>query len=167
MVLIKFLLDTGAGLNLKNANCIRQGWVSQIKRTSLSRLRTATRELVYPDGIIQLHSYLGDQRARVWFYIVPNLVVDLLLGTPIIDRFIRGIFPADRKIVCWHSQPVAIPETPKRPADKIPTCALLHATTERNVDWADNLLDCSHPVPVAWQLELRNNLLTHQTPRIV
>lgn len=38
----------------------------------------------------------------------PHIAVNILLGTSFIDRFIREIFPAKRKAVLWHSNPVAI-----------------------------------------------------------
>lgn len=37
----------------------------------------------------------------------PNLAVDILFGTFIVDRFMRGIFPVKRKVVPCHSQLVA------------------------------------------------------------
>lgn len=40
-----------------------------------------------------------DFHVKVWFCIVKNLAVDLLLSTPFIDRSIRGIYLAREK---WY-----------------------------------------------------------------
>lgn len=34
----------------------------------------------------------------------------ILIGTPFIDRFVRGKFPAERKVMPWPSPPVTILE---------------------------------------------------------
>lgn len=59
-------------------------------------------------GTILLHDRLGDLCARVWFGIVPNLAVGMLLGTYFLVHCIRGIFQVEGKVVPWHSHPVAI-----------------------------------------------------------
>lgn len=51
---------------------------------------------------------LGDLRARVWFGIIHNLAVDMLLHTSFIDNFICGIIPAKHEVVPWLSHRVAI-----------------------------------------------------------
>lgn len=38
----------------------------------------------------------------------------MLLEISFIDRFIRGIYPTERKVVPWHSHPVAILDTTQR-----------------------------------------------------
>lgn len=45
---------------------------------------------------------------RVWFGVLENLTVDVLLGPSFIDRYIHGILPSTRKVVPWHSAPVPI-----------------------------------------------------------
>lgn len=60
------------------------------------------------DGTILLYLRLGDLRVHVWFEAVPDLALNLLLGTLLIDRFVRGIIPAEQKLVSWQSHPVAI-----------------------------------------------------------
>lgn len=57
---------------------------------------------------ILLNGCLGDLCIRGWSSIVHNLAVNMLLGTSFIDRFIRRILPAKRKVVLWHSHPVPI-----------------------------------------------------------
>lgn len=104
----KCLLDTATGLNLINANLIHLEWINRVKHTDLPRFRTATKEPIHLQGTILLHHQIGNLNTRVWFSIFPNLAVDLLLGTSFVDRFIRGIFPGERKVEPWHSQPVAI-----------------------------------------------------------
>lgn len=79
-----------------------------IKKRQLPRLRTATKAPILLDGTILLFVKIGELRVRVWFGIVKNLAVDILLGTSFIDRYIQGIFLSERKILPWHSQPVPI-----------------------------------------------------------
>lgn len=40
--------------------------------------------------------------------IVKNLAVPVLLGTSFMDKFVKGIFPAKRRIDTYNSQPVLI-----------------------------------------------------------
>lgn len=47
------------------------------------------------------------------FKIAAQSAVEILLGTDFIDRFIRGVFPSELKIVHWHSRPVATTPEPK------------------------------------------------------
>lgn len=53
-----------------------------------------------------LHLRMGESRTRANFGIASELVVPILLGTTYIDRFIRSIHPAERKIVPYHYPPV-------------------------------------------------------------
>lgn len=47
-------------------------------------------------------------KVRVWFVIINVLAVSEILGTSFIDRFIKSIFPAERKIVRHYSRAIEI-----------------------------------------------------------
>lgn len=150
------LLDTGADLNLVNASMIPPQWAARIKRQNLPRLRTATKEPLALDGTIILHLRLGDLRVRVCFGVVPNLVVDFLLGTSFSDRFIRGIFPSERKIVPWHSHPVTILAS-QRPSATTATNNAISAIEDTSLDQAVTNDQVTHPILVARQMVIPAN----------
>lgn len=104
---VTYLLDTRAGINCKPmihpqycTNCIKRGKMPHLCKRTQEPLRIVE--------TILLHVRLGDLRVEVWFGIVHNLAVDILIGTPFIDCFTRGIFLAECKVVPWHSHPVEI-----------------------------------------------------------
>lgn len=59
------------------------------------------------DGLIFLHLRIGVICICVWPGSGTHLVVGVILNTNFLDRFIRGMFPAERNVVPWHSLPVA------------------------------------------------------------
>lgn len=65
---------------------------------------TATKEPPLPHRLFLRHTRLGDLYTCIEFRVAPHLVLDILLGTSLIDHFIRGILPSVRKTVTWHSQ---------------------------------------------------------------
>lgn len=68
----------------------------------------AGRQAIFVIVIVLLHLYIGDLEVCAWFGAVEILAVSVLLGTSFIDRFIKVIFPGERKIVPHYSKPVAI-----------------------------------------------------------
>lgn len=58
--------------------------------------------------MILLHFRLGEFCTRVWFGIAPHLAVDNLRGVAITGRYIRRIFPAERKVIPWNYHPVVV-----------------------------------------------------------
>lgn len=54
------------------------------------------------DGLILLHLLKGDLFTRVWFGISLYLGMNILYGTLLIDRSIREMFPAERKVGQWY-----------------------------------------------------------------
>lgn len=60
------------------------------------------------ERLIHLLFRIEDLSTRVFSDIVPNLPVNILLGSLFIDHFIRELFPAERKFVPWDSPPVAM-----------------------------------------------------------
>lgn len=71
-------------------------------------LRSETSESVCVLGMIDLHLRMGDCRVGVDVGDVQNPVVLVILGTTFIGRFVKGIFPAKRKVVPYNSKPVLI-----------------------------------------------------------
>lgn len=106
------LLDTGAGINIIRSSLVPTSWFKRIKRDKLPTLQTATKQPLSMDGFILLNLRLGDLNTRIWFGVAPHLALDIFLGTAFIDRFIRSIFPSERKVVPWHSKLVAIMTRP-------------------------------------------------------
>lgn len=49
---------------------------------------------------------------RIHFGVVENLVVDMLLLTPFIKLYTRGIFPVECKLIFWHLNPAAVINSP-------------------------------------------------------
>lgn len=52
--------------------------------------------------------HIGDLRVKIWYGIVENQTVDLLLGTCFRDRFIHEMFSKERREAPWHSDLVHI-----------------------------------------------------------
>lgn len=55
-----------------------------------------------------LHGRVDDLRIREWFGVVGSLAIVLVLETLFIDKYLRGIFPAECKLVPLRSRPVDI-----------------------------------------------------------
>lgn len=67
--------------------------------------------------MILLHIKIGNLRIRVWFGVVANQAVNLFLATSFIEMYIWGLFPAEHKLVSWHSQPLDIIVSNAKTAD--------------------------------------------------
>lgn len=102
------LLDTVAGVKLINFSLINTSWKSRIKLESTSKLRTETRRPVRLDGLNFLHLRIHDISTCVSLGCVPHLAVNIFIGTAIIGRFIREIFPVQRKFVSRQLPPFAL-----------------------------------------------------------
>lgn len=71
-------------------------------------IKSATNvELILSDPII-LSFRIKKSRTRVAFRIVKKEAVPVLFGATFIDRVIRSVHPAERKLVPLHSPPVPI-----------------------------------------------------------
>lgn len=101
-------LNTKADVKLIYPSTLSREWNHCIKRKNLPTICTAAKEPLPLDGLILPPLCLGDLCTRIWFDVALHLTMDILLDTSFIDRFLRGIFPSERKILLWHSQPVAI-----------------------------------------------------------
>lgn len=68
-----------------------------------------------------LYVRMGNSKITVLFAVVRNLAVSLLLGTLFVDKFVKGIFSLEEKIVLYSSKPVSIriiKEQSDEPSDK-------------------------------------------------
>lgn len=102
------LLDTGRGVNIINSRPIQGNCKQKIKNHLTPKFQTAIKEpLTFLETILLL-VHIGTLRDEVWFGLVENLAVDILLGTHYIERYIRRIFPGERKGVPCHSDPIPI-----------------------------------------------------------
>lgn len=101
------LLDTCTEIDLVSKAILKKEGLANIKKCLLQCLHTAAKEPISLDGSI-LFVRIGDWRVRVWFGIVGNLAVEVLIGNLFIDRYIPGNLPSERKLVPRHSSPVPI-----------------------------------------------------------
>lgn len=108
MKLVTIVLDTVAGKHLTDSLFIPSSRKSKIKRISVPSLSTAGRQSISAIGVIMLHFCIGDVMVRAWFGVVDNLAVFVTFRISFIDRFVKGIFPSERKVVPYHSKTVTI-----------------------------------------------------------
>lgn len=92
------LFDTGPGLNIINSYCIKDDWKHEIKCHPTARLQSANNKTTTLLGTVLLIVRIENFLVKVWFRIIENSAADILFGTPFIDRYIRGIFPGNRKL---------------------------------------------------------------------
>lgn len=74
-------------------------WENSAKKESLPIIWPATKPSRQIEDFVMRHLRLGDLYLRVWLGIAQKIVVNMLLATGFIGRFICGIFPSDRKVV--------------------------------------------------------------------
>lgn len=79
-----------------------------MERNKPSTLLPATKQQLPLGGLILLQICLEHLNTQICFGIAPNVAVKILLATTFIGRFIHGIFSAERNVVPWNSQLVAI-----------------------------------------------------------
>lgn len=78
---------------------MRLVWAPLVKRQNFLKLRNADIQPIMVEGAILLQLQISNLRIRVWFGVDEGLTVDLLLCTPFIDRYVQGIFLAERMLV--------------------------------------------------------------------
>lgn len=117
MTQVAVLIDTGAGPSLVSkaflhSTCIS---LSRTERINFLKLGSANKQPLSSKGAVLLHLQMDVLRIRLWFELADNLAEDLLLGTSFVDKYIREVFLAERKLFLWYSQPATVIE----PATKI------------------------------------------------
>lgn len=78
---------------------------------NVPRLHTATNQAITIEDAIPLHICIGNIHVCVWFGIVENLAVDVLVETSFIKGSVRSIFLAEGKVVPRSLHAVAIIKT--------------------------------------------------------
>lgn len=97
----KCLNDMSAGPHLVNESFYHPTWTLRTKRRNMIKLSSANRgPKAHWEWSLQLQ--VSGLLICVQFEVVKNLALYLLLGEPFIHKYIRGIFPAERKKVPWH-----------------------------------------------------------------
>lgn len=79
-----------------------------IRTSHATALRSATSKSVRVLEIITLHVRMDDCRVRVDFGIIRNTSVPILLGTSVINRFVKRVFPAERKVAPYNFRQIPI-----------------------------------------------------------
>lgn len=105
---INIVLYVGAGLHLIDSSYITPAWEKLISPVRDPGLTAADRQEISILEVILLHVRIRDLRIKSWFGIVENLSVSVLLERNFLDRFIKDIFPSERKVVPYHSKMVSI-----------------------------------------------------------
>lgn len=148
------LLDTGAGFDLVDSTDLPSKWTNHINRGKMAHIRTATQDPLRVEKKVIHYLCIGYLCVRVWFVIVHNFAVDILLGTTFINRFKLGVFPAKRIFVQSRYHPVAIilgmqcnQHTHKSTSHVGASLAKPSADDEAN----------SHPVSIARQNRLKSH----------
>lgn len=81
---VKCLTETGAGPNLVNKSFLHSTWMGRIERQHFLKMRSANRQPTSLGELIMFHLRIGDVRIQVWFGVVINLPVYVLLDTSFI-----------------------------------------------------------------------------------
>ena len=102
------VLDTGAGPNLIHVKVLPANWKQYLRPPSGPPLIAANRHRLNAIGEIPLYRLLGEFRAKVHFAVVTDMAVTCILGTTVIDRFVKSILPGPRLIHLHVVPPVAI-----------------------------------------------------------
>lgn len=71
-------------------------------------IRSASDTKLKVSEIITLNICMDESQTRVTFGVVNKLAVPVLLVTKLIDRAIKSIHTAERKIVPHHSSPISV-----------------------------------------------------------
>lgn len=101
------LLDTGAGAIHIRSSMLPPSWKNRIKHENVPQLFIPKKQLLLFDRLILLQFRLAELTKK-WFRVHLHLTEDIPLSTLLIDRFIRGIFLSERRVVSWLSKPVPI-----------------------------------------------------------
>lgn len=102
MITVSIALDMSAGSDFVNRSFIHPTSASRFKFRGFLKSRTAGKLLIRIGDIILLHIQIGSLRKRVWFEVDKDLAVKLLLGLSFIDKYVKGFFPKEPKLMSWH-----------------------------------------------------------------
>lgn len=103
-----FLFDTGAGPNLISKSIVSLSRRGLIQYWNVRLLRSAKKKPLKLEGVMLLHEHVGDLDVPVWFGVVNELAVIILVGTSFVNGYVRGIFFSEERITLKNSRPVCI-----------------------------------------------------------
>lgn len=106
-------LDIEACVNPVGSSLILTARFNRFKWDKLPTFLTATKQPLSLNGLIMLSLHLGNLYKQILVGIAPHLAANILLVTEFIDRFIRGIFTSEHKVVSWRSTSFAITNRPR------------------------------------------------------
>lgn len=85
---------------------VKPVWMSLIPVNKKRRLQSVTNQELNSLGTILLHARMTETYVPDMFVIVNNLAILVPLRTSFVDKFVKGFFPAEKKIVRYDSQSV-------------------------------------------------------------
>lgn len=136
--------DTGTSPNVVNKDFLPWAWRKSTETIESQLFRTLNRKVESVEGIVPFLVCMCYLRVCTGFEKVENLAVDVVLGTSFTDCCIWRIFPSERKVVLWHTKPLAVISTQKK-VNTIasgPKEADVHTTISRGSPIEENHLCC-------------------------
>ena len=108
MVPTPLIVDTGAVMNLIHVQFLPKKWLATIQSYTGNKINTAYMSSVDVIGVICLFHNKTDLEVMIRLGMVRQLLTDVLVRTSFIDNVFKCIFPAERKIVPFHTRQVQI-----------------------------------------------------------
>lgn len=105
---IKFVFDSGAGPDLIRADILGPSWLDSVCKREMLDIRSTSDMKLKMSGTKTPFLCMGGSRTRISFDVVNKLVVPVLLETACINRFIKSIHLAQRKIFPHRFSPVPV-----------------------------------------------------------
>lgn len=99
MTKVRCLIDTGAGPKLVTKLFLQPCWTSHIRAQNVLKHWSANKRPINSEEVDLLHLQIGGTCIRLWFGVVGNVAVDLLLETALMDKYIEGSFLAESNLV--------------------------------------------------------------------
>jgi transposase InsO family protein len=134
MRVTKAALDTAAGAVLVNPEVLPMGVIVRGVSEGPRIIDASGRRLLI-SGITEMEVTISGLVAQTEAWLVPNLPVPLLLGTPFLDRYTHAILPREKTV--WVRDPdtedrwlVPLLKTPKREKDVENSVALVRSTAD-------------------------------------
>lgn len=109
------VLDTGARLNLVQSKVLPLGWETMIKYSKSPKGRGTSRRPIEIRRVLPLYLQLGHLNVRPGFFIYPKLEAEGILGTSIIDRFVKVTYPGKKRVAFHQGAPLPVVSSCPRP----------------------------------------------------
>lgn len=101
--------------NLINAVFIKLQSHSRIKHQEAPRLQRSNKQSQPVMATRLLYGHIGELCDWAYFGIIDDFIVNQLLRTSFINRYMQAMFPGDQKLVSQHSPSVAIIKSHNKP----------------------------------------------------